>query len=288
MDALLTLSNELATAVEHAGRAVVGVNGRRRFGSTGVHWRAGLVVTADHTVEVDEDVTLTTPDGRELAATVAGRDPAIDLAILKIDATGLAVAEVATEPPRVGHIVLALGRGPRASWGVISAVGHGRRELLSLDLTLYPGFSGGPLVDVKGRVVGVTTSGSERQLQAAIPAATVDRLADELLRRGRLPRAYFGVGTQQVQLNDALRQRLGTDQRTAVIVVDVQSDSPAARGGIVIGDVIVALGGTRIGEPTDLRAVLRPHQVGETLVASIVRGGEPRDVRVTVGERARR
>ena len=288
MDALLSFSNELATAVEHAGRAVVGVNGRRRFGSTGVHWRAGLVVTADHTVEVDEDVTVSTPDGHTLAATVAGRDPAVDLAILKIDAGALSVAEVATDPPRVGHIVLALGRGPRASWGVISAIGHGRRELLSLDLTLYPGFSGGPLIDARGRVVGVTTSGAERHLQLAIPAATVDRMVDELLRRGHLPRAYFGVGTQQVQLNDALRQRLGTDQRTAVIVVDVQPDSPAARAGLVIGDVILALGGTRISEPTDLRAVLRPQRVGETLTASVVRGGEPRELRVTVGERSRR
>ena len=288
MDALLTLSNELAAAVEHAGRAVVGVDGRRRFGSTGVHWRAGLIVTADHTVEVDEDVTVTTADGRTLAANVAGRDPAVDLAILKVDGGGLALADVATEPPRVGHIVLAVGRGPRASWGVISAIGHGRRDLLSLDLTLYPGFSGGPLVDARGRVVGVTTSGSERHLQLAIPAATVDRLVDEVLRRGRLPRAYFGVGTQQVQLNEALRQRLATDQRTAVIVVDVQPDSPAARAGLLIGDVIIALGGTRITEPTDLRAVLRPQQVGETLTASVVRGGEPRDVRVTVGERSRR
>lgn len=288
MDALLTFSNELAAAVEHAGRAVVGVNGRRRFGSTGVQWRAGLIVTADHTVEVDEDVTVTTPDGHTLAATVAGRDPAVDLAILKIDGGGLAVADIATEAPRVGHIVLAVGRGPRASWGVISAVGHGRRELLSLDLTLYPGFSGGPLVDARGRVVGVTTSGSERHLQLAIPAAMVDRLVDELLRRGHLPRAYFGVGTQQVQLNETLRQRLATDQRTAVIVVDVQPDSPAARAGLLIGDVIIALGGTRISEPTDLRAVLRPQQVGETVTASVVRGGEPRDVRVTVGERSRR
>ena len=273
MDALLSFSNELAAAVEHAGRAVVGVNGRRRFGSTGVHWRAGLIVTADHTVEVDEDVTVSAPD---------------DLAILKIDGAGGAAADVASEPPRVGHIVLAVGRGPRASWGVISAVGHGRRELLSLDLTLYPGFSGGPLVDARGRVVGVTTSGSERHLQLAIPAATVDRLVDEVLRRGHLPRAYFGVGTQQVQLNETLRTRLATDQRTAVIVVDVQPDSPAARAGLLIGDVIMALGGTRIGEPTDLRAVLRPQRVGETLTASVVRGGEPRDVRVTVGERSRR
>ena len=288
MDALLTLSNDLAAAVEHAGRAVVSVNARPRLGSSGIHWRPGLVVTADHTVEIDEDITVTTADGRTLTATVAGRDPAIDLAILRIDANGLAVADVAADPVRVGHIVLAVGRGPRASWGVISAIGGRRRELLSLDLTLYPGFSGGPLVDVKGRVVGVTTSGSERHLQLAIPAGTVERMLDELARRGRLPRAYVGVGTQQVQLGEALRERLGTDQRTAVIVVDVQADSPAGRAGILVGDIIVALAGARISEPTDLRAVLRPEQVGETVSASIVRGGEPREVRVTVGERARR
>jgi S1-C subfamily serine protease len=288
MDALLTFSNELATAVEHAGRSVVGVNARPRFGSSGVHWRPGLVVTADHAVEADEDISVSTPDGRTLAATIAGRDPAIDLAILRIHGGALPVAEIAGDAPRVGHIVLAVGRGPRASWGVISAIGGRRHELLSLDLTLYPGFSGGPLVDVKGRVVGLTTSGSERHLQLAIPAGSVDRMLDELARRGHLPRAYFGVGTQAVQLGDALRERLGTDQRTGVIVVDVQGDSPASRAGILIGDIIVALAGAPIGEPTDLRAVLRPEQVGETVTASVVRGGEPRDVRVTVGERSRR
>jgi len=291
MDGLLTLSNDLATAVEHAARAVVGVNARRRFGSTGVHWRPGLVVTADHTVEVDEDITVTTPDGATLAASVAGRDPAVDLAILKVDAGGLPVADIATEPARVGHIVLAVGRGTRASWGVISAIGSERRqrpEMLGLDLTLYPGFSGGPLVDARGRVVGITTSGSRRHLQLAIPAATVDRMVDELLRRGRLPRPYLGVGTQQVQLGEALRQRLGTEQRTGVIVVDVQPESPAARAGILLGDVIVAVGDARITEPTELRAALKPQHVGETITVSIVRGGEPRDVRLTVGERERR
>ena len=294
MEGLLMFSNELAAAVEHAARAVVGVNGRRRFGSTGVHWRPGLVVTADHTVEMDEDVTISTGDGRTLAATVAGRDPAIDLAILRVDAAGLTVADIVATPPRVGHIVLAVGRGPRASWGVISAVGDGARrrptagELLSLDLTLYPGFSGGPLVDARGHVVGVTTSGAERHLQVAIPAATVDRMVDELLRRGHLPRAYFGVGTQQVQLGETLRARLATEQRTAVIVVDVQPESPAARAGLLVGDIIVALGGTPVGEPTDLRAVLRPQRVGETLAVSVVRGGEPRELRVAVGERPRR
>src|SRR5205085_1149884 len=171
MDGLLAFSNELAAAVEHAGRATVGVNARRRFGSTGIHWRSGLIVTADHTVEVDEDVTVTTPDGRTLAATVAGRDPAIDVAILRVEA--------------------------------------------------------------------VPTSGRARHFQLAIPAATVTRVLDELGRRGRIPRAYLGVGTQSVRLAEALRQRLGTDQRAAVIIVDVQSDSPASAAGLVIGDVIV-------------------------------------------------
>src|SRR5207237_347777 len=243
MDGLLALSNELAAAVERAGRAVVGVNGRRRLGSTGVHWRPGLVVTADHTVEVDEDVTVTALDGRTLAATVAGRDPAIDVAVLKIDPGSVPVADIASEPARVGHIVLAVGRGPRASWGIVSAVGDSQRrrtdagDLLSLDLTLYPGFSGGPLIDAQGRVVGVTTSGASRHFQAAIPAATVSRVLDELTRRGRIPRAYLGVGTQAVRLSDAARQRLGTDQQSAVIIVDVQPDSPPSAAGLLLGDV---------------------------------------------------
>ncbi|HEX3176486.1 MAG TPA: trypsin-like peptidase domain-containing protein [Methylomirabilota bacterium] len=285
MNTLLSLSNDLAGAVEHASRAVVGVNGRRRVGSTGVHWRSGLVVTADHTVELDEDVTVTAPDGRTISATVAGRDPAIDLAVLRIDGGPLAVADVASDAPRVGHIVLAVGRGPRASWGVISAIDD---SVLRLDLTLYPGFSGGPLVDVRGHVAGITTSGSGRHLQLAIPAATVERTVQELLRRGHLPRPYLGVGTQQVRLGEALRTRLGTEQRTAVIVVDVQPDSPAARAGLLIGDIVVAVGGAAVTEPLDLRAVLRPQQVGQAVVAAIVRGGEPRDVSVTVGERSPR
>jgi len=152
MNGLQGLSNDLAAAVERAGRAVFSVAGRARLGSTGVHWRPGLVVTADHTVHVDEEVTITGPDGRALTARVAGRDPTIDVAVLKVDAPGVQVADVAdSSAVRVGHIVLALGAGPRASWGVVSSLGEGR--MLHLDLTLYPGFSGGPLVDAQGRVV---------------------------------------------------------------------------------------------------------------------------------------
>ena len=295
MNGLQSLSNDLAAAVDRGGRSVFGVNGRARLGSTGVHWRQGLVVTADHTVQVDEEVAITRPDGRLLTARVAGRDPTIDIAVLKVDAPGVEVADVAdSDAVRVGHIVLALGSGPRASWGVVSSIGEGRRarsaagDLFHLDLTLYPGFSGGPLVDVQGRVIGINTSGSSRHWQLAIPAAAVNRVVDELLRRGRIPRAYLGVSTQPVRLPEALRQKLNLDQPTAVIVVEVQSGSPAAAAGLSIGDVIVSLGATRITDPTDLKSALRPDKVGESITASVVRGGEPRDLPVTVGERPRR
>jgi len=287
MNGLQGLSNDLAAAVERAGRAVFSVAGRARLGSTGVHWRPGLVVTADHTVHVDEEVTITGPDGRALAARVAGRDPTIDVAVLKVDAPGVPVAEIAdSSAVRVGHIVLALGAGPRASWGVVSSLGEGR--MLHLDLTLYPGFSGGPLVDAQGRVVGINTSGASRHWQLAIPSAAVNRVVDELQRRGRIPRAYLGVSTQPVRLPEPVRQRLNLDQQTAVIVVEVQSGSPAAAAGLTIGDVIVSLGAARITDPTDLKSALRPDRVGENITASVLRGGEPKDLQVTVGERPRR
>src|SRR5881296_1817022 len=297
MNALLSLSNDLAAAVERVRGAVVAVNARPRLPSTGVHWRRGLIVTADHTVRSDEDITIIAPDGRTVPSSLVGRDPGTDLAVLRIHDSDLPLADLGDPGSlQVGHIVLAVGHGPRASWGVISALG-GRwqtwrggeiDQLMRLDLTLYPGFSGGPLVDVQGRVVGINTSGSSRHWQLAIPAAAVNRVVDELLRRGRIPRAYLGVSTQPVRLPEALRQKLNLDQPTAVIVVEVQSGSPAAAAGLSIGDVIVSLGATRITDPTDLKSALRPDKVGESITASVIRGGEPRDLQVTVGERPRR
>jgi S1-C subfamily serine protease len=295
MDGLLTLSNDLAAAVERTGQVVFGVNARTRLGSTGVHWRSGLIVTANHTVRVDEDITVTRPDGLAIAATVAGRDPAIDIAVLKVDAPDVAVADLGeSDAVRVGHLVLAVGRGPCASWGVVSAIGEGRGPrsaggaLFSLDLTLYPGFSGGPLVNAQGQVIGVNSSGTSRHLQLAIPSAAVTRVVDELVRRGRLARPYLGVGTQPVSLPEAVRQRFNLEQQTAVIVVAVQPSSPAASAGLLMGDIIVSLGGTSITDPGDLASVLRPDHVGEDMTVSVLRGGEPRDIRITVGERPRR
>jgi len=295
MTTAMDLSNALAGAVERAAGSLFAVHGRPRLPSTGVHWRAGLIVTASHTVEPDREVTLTAPDGRTLAAQVVGRDPGLDIAVLRAEVTGVPAADIRDDGElRIGHLVLALGAGPRASAGIVSALdlrGGRQREpdaMLAVDLTLYPGFSGGPLVDVLGHVVGITTSGVSRHLQCAVRAAAVTRLTDHVVRAGRIPRAYLGVGTQPVVLPNDLRERLGLTQRTAVIVVNVTSDSPAAAAGLVIGDVLVSIAGHAIAEPGDLVAVLQPDRVGNTVTTSILRGGEPRQIQVTVGERPSR
>jgi S1-C subfamily serine protease len=293
MDQLLALSDQLAGAVERAGRAVFAVHARPRVPSTGVHWRPGLVVTAHHTVQVDDEITVTRPDGRTATATVAGQDPALDIAVLKVDASDVPAADLGdSDALRVGHMVLALGAGPRASWGVVSAIGAARSrraegDLLSLDLTLYAGFSGGPLVDTEGRVVGINTSGAARHLQLAIPANAVSRVVEELVRRGHIPQAYLGVSTQQVRVPEALREQLRLTQETAVIVVDVQPESPAA-AGLLIGDVILSLDAKAVADPFDMRAVLRPDRVGQSVTASVIRGGQVREVLLTIGERPRR
>jgi S1-C subfamily serine protease len=288
MDQVLALSNELATAVQQAARAVFAVQARPRLASTGVHWRPGLVVTANHTVRAEEGLTLTRPDGRSVAGALVGRDPARDLAVLRVEAADVPVAEVAdSDAVRVGHVVLALGAGPRASWGVVSAIGATRSaegDLFSLDLTLYAGFSGGPLVDAQGRVVGVNTSGMSRQMQLAVPAAVVSRTLDELVRHGRISHGYLGVGTQPVRVPDAMRQQLGLDQELALIVVDVQPDSPAA-AGLLIGDLILSLDGHPVVDPVELRRLLRAERIGRRITARVVRGGQSRDVELTVGER---
>ena len=295
MDALLSLSNDLAAAVERAAPAVVAVHARR-LPSTGIHWRPGIVVTAEHTVRTAEDITVTMADGRSLPAVLAGRDPGTDLAVLRVADAGSVVATLGDDAAlKVGHMVLALGYGPRASWGVISALGPRWRSwrggdidrLVRLDLVLYPGFSGGPLVDAAGRVVGLNTSGLARETRLALPVTMVTRVADELLQKGHVSRGYLGLGMQPVRLPEPLRAQLGLGDG-ALIVVMVEPSGPAARAGVLLGDVLVALAGGPVGDLDDVQQRLGSDRVGAEIPAVVLRGGVRTELRITVGEQPRR
>ena len=296
---LAQFSDDLAQAVDTAGQAVVAVKARRRVPGSGVLWApAGTVVTADHVLERDEDVKVALADGRELAATVVGRDPSSDLAVLRVPADGLAPATLADpDAVRVGHFVLALGRSgpgtPSASIGIVSAIGGAWRSrrgaaiegYLRTDLTLYPGFSGGPLVDAAGRVVGINTSLFAQGHGMALPLTTVRRVVDTLLAQGRIRRGFIGISTQPVPLPAALAERLALGQESGLLVLATEPGGPADTGGLLLGDILVGFAGAPTRDTDDLLSLLSAERIGTAQEARVVRGGELRTLPITVGER---
>ena len=297
---LRAMADAMAAVVESAGQGVVQVNGRRRIPASGLVWSAeGVIVTANHVVRT-EDVKVALPDGDRLNATLIGRDPAIDLAVLRIDRDGLAASPWAPEDElRVGAMVFALGRPGttiQASLGILSALGenwrlHGGARIshyVRTDLVMYPGFSGGPTVDAAGRVVGLATSALSRDGGIALTRTTVEPAVEAILKHGSVRRGYLGVGVQTVQLPPALRSELG--QETGVLFNSVTPDSPAERGGLVVGDILVNFNDKPIFSPDELAVVLRSDLTGEEANLRIVRGGELQLVTVEVamgGERTR-
>jgi len=288
------LSNGLADAVETAGQSVLRVEARRRMPATGIAWSAdGAIVTAHHVVQRDESITVGLPDGQEAGASLVGRDPTTDLAVLRTDARLQPPAWVEADDLKVGQLVLALGRPGRtvqATLGIVSALGQSWRtaaggtvdRYLQTDVVMYAGFSGGPLVDVAGRVVGLNSSALLRGVSPALPVATLRRVAETLLAHGRMRRGYLGVSTQRVRLPDALAEQLG--QETGLLVANVVADSPAARGGLFLGDTVVAVAGEPVRHHDDLLARLGGDQIGQTLSIRVLRGGQVQDVDVVVGE----
>src|SRR5215211_2207609 len=294
---LESLSNDLAGAVDRAGQSVVAIHARRRIPASGIHWRPGIIVAAHHTIQRDEEITISLADGSTAAATLAGRDPTTDLAVLKVDEAKVPVASVADQSGvRVGALVLALGRpgtAVTASLGVVSAVGgewrtwHGGLidQFVRLDISIYDGFSGGPLIDAGGRVLGINTSGLSRGAALSIPITTVNRVIDQLLASGRVSRGYLGLGMQAVRLPAALVERLSLPNDVGLMVVSAEPGGPGDRAGILIGDVLIALGDTPVSDPAELLAFLGGDQIGKQVSAKLIRAGEPTTISITVGER---
>ncbi|HEV8320161.1 MAG TPA: trypsin-like peptidase domain-containing protein [Myxococcota bacterium] len=292
----IDLSNALAAAVEAVAPSVVRVEARHRRPSSGVVWAAdGTIVTAAHAVEWDEGIEVGLADGKTLPATLVGRDPGTDVAVLRAEGAGLAAAT--WSPPdalKVGHLVLAVGRPgrtARASSGIVSALGDAWRtpgggrldRYLQADVGREPGFSGGPLVDAAGRALGLGTSALMRGHWLAVPSRTLERVVASLQQHGRVRRGYLGVGTYPVRLPPAVEKQVG--QPAGLLVVSVQPDGPSEKAGLGLGDVLVALDGERLGTIGDLLALLDEERVGKEATLRVLRGGQVSDVKVTVGVR---
>ncbi len=296
---LVDFSNELASAVERAGAFVIAVPDGGRDGVSGTVWRDGVAVTAEHTIRGRDEVTVVLPSGEKTTAAVAGRDAGTDIAVLKLSSTvgSLQAARITPDAQgRVGEIVLTVARrgtdGLAATYGVIGAIGgpwrtwQGARidRWLRLDLNPFPGFSGGPIVNASGEVLGMATSGPRRSA-LTIPSMTVNRVVDQLLQHGRVARGYIGVALQPVAFPEEAWKSLGISTDRGLLVVTVAPGSEAEKAGILLGDVIVAIGGSPVRSLRSLQFELDGDKIGKAISVDLVRGGRLVQASVTVGEK---
>ena len=323
MSVLKDLSDAMAEAVETVGESLVQVNARRRLPATGIVWSAdGLIVTANHIVERDENISVTLSDGETHEATLMGRDPQNDIAVLKVEAELTAANWGENDALKVGNLILALGRPGeqvQATLGVVSALldnpihnekrkrgrfsesgrfgkskrfhKHGGRRMIQVlvdgyiqtDVVMYPGFSGGALVAGDGVVHGVNTSGFGRGVSVTVPVATIRNTVNTLREHGKMKQGYLGVGVQAARLPDSIAEEY--EQETGLLVVSVENDSPAAKSGLIVGDILVSVDEESVEQLDELLALLTGSRVGQAVPTEIVRGGQLQTVEVTIGER---
>ena len=293
---LTDLSNGLTSAVEKGGASTILVDARKRYPASGIAYAEDLIFTADHVVTREDDIKVLLPDGKSLSATVAGRDPGSDLALLRLAEKVLSPAKT-SDDVKVGQLVLALGRpnsaGMQASWGIVTAISGPARtfrgglldEYISTETTPYPGFSGGPLVNTEGEVLGLNTSGLTRGSSLTIPVKVAWRIAAALAKHGSVKRGYLGVRTQPVEISEAARKSIKREQTSGLLILWLEENGPAQQGGLFVGDTIVAIGNQPVGDPDDLFSALNSDTVGKSIAVEVLRGGRPETVAVTVGER---
>ncbi|MFN8498071.1 MAG: trypsin-like peptidase domain-containing protein [Anaerolineae bacterium] len=293
---LSSLSDDLVAVVAAAQESIVQVDARDRQTASGIVWSAdGLIVTADHVVQREDNIKIGLPDGTSVQAQLVGRDPNSDLALLRVEGAALTpptwgqVAEVG-----VGQLVLAVARPddrPMATIGIVSAFAptQTRRgqsiDVIQTDVTLYPGFSGGALVDARGQIIGLNSSHLARGISTAIGVGTLRRVVEALTTTGRVRRGYLGVGLQPVPLPAQMQGVLGREQASGLLVLGVEPGSPAETGGLLLGDIIVGVAGRPTPDMEELQGELSGERVGQATPLEIIRGGQQQTANVIVGER---
>lgn len=297
-NALINLSNELAGIVRAADPHIVSIRGRRHYPSSGVLWGSGVVVTADHTVQREDDITVTLSDGKTAGATLAGRDPGTDLAVLKIESSNPSLGQIGpAKNVTAGELALIVGRSPdsgvNASLGIVSAISGKWRtwrggqldSYIRLDAKMFPQSSGGAVMNAQGEVIGIATSALSRIAGIAIPVSSIESVREKLLQKGFVPRGYVGVGVQQVPFSEELRKKLSIPNRSGLIVLTVEPGGPADKTGLLVGDVVVGIDDTVIEESDDLQQYSDSVVIGKSAAIKYVRGGVSKQSALTIGER---
>ncbi len=292
------ISQALVDLVQRTTPGIVAVKAAPYRVVSGVVLKGDLIAVADHTLRRDERVPIHSSSKGELGAVILGRDPSVDLAILRAEGLGaspLPFADPALlKPGMLATVVgLTVDVGPSASLGILGAVGGSRRtwrggtleHFIRLDVNLYPSQSGAAVVSASGQLIGMATPGLLRHSAVAVPLATIERVAQELVSEGRIRHGYLGVGLQPVRIPTNLRNKLQNAQETGLILLSVEPDSPAERAGLQIGDILVALGNSSITDVEDLQQLLRGDMVGRTASIVLVRGGERIQAQIAVSER---
>ena len=291
---LVALSDSTAKLVEGAASSIVSVHGGSRWHSSGIHWRSGIIVTAEEVLERDENIKITLAGGHTIDASLVGRDPSTDVAVLRFQPDGLPTAATATASLRAGEAIFALGSHEGtalAAFGIVALAGGAWRSsrrgtidnFIRLDLALNPVAEGGALIDVQGRVLGMTVLGPRRRA-LAIPTSTIERAVNQLLARGHVFRGYLGAGLRP--LKGELRQDSSpTSSRRGVLVIDVDPEGPSKRAGLFVGDIIISWNGKPIDRVRDVMHLLGPESVGTSVDLGLIRGGVLATLQLIVGER---
>jgi len=298
---LVTLSRQIAQAVERVSPSIVAVDARPRVRTSGVIWRPDVVVSTNHTIRRNEEITVALHDGQQIKATVAGRDTGTDLAVLRIEKNegAITTAELADASTlKVGNLVLAAGRtdpehGVTAGLGIVAFVRDKWRtwrggeidRLIRTDISIFIGYSGGALLNTEGQVLGINTTGLARGAGLTIPVSTVNRIVDQLLQHGRVARPYLGVGMHPVALPDKLREKFNLPTATGLMMLSVEADAPADKAGVTIGDLMLALDNTPTADTDNVQTMLGGREVGDVVRAKFLRGGAVIEVEITLGER---
>lgn len=293
------LSNQIAETTAGAGQSIVAVHGRRHP-SSGILVASDAVVTASHALRREEEITVIFSPEKRIIARLAGRDANTDLAVLRLaEPAGSPVVRWGeTAGLRVGELAVALARSWRgnlvASAGILSGLmgpwrtwrGGEVEQFIRPDLNLYPGFSGGALINAQGEALGMNTAGLHRS-GITVPAATIRRVTAELLEKGRVERPWLGLAMQSVPLPESLRTRLNLTGSEALLVAHVEPGSAAEKAGVLLGDVLIEMDGKAMSDTDAVQDVLRRHRVADQVPVRLVRGGTVVVLTIALGARSR-